>query len=166
MISKILLPIPINDFFYETTKFLEPGVVVEVEFKNKIAFGMVLETFEEKQIPKKLKKIKEVIYDTPLPIEIFKTIKFVANYTCNYEALVLKLFLIGINKNTHFHVTKKTYPIRKKLKLSHQQKNVISTLLSFKNKFQVALLHGVTGSGKTRVYMHAVKKKYQMVFNV
>ena len=54
MISKILLPIPINKtFFYETTKILEPGVVVEVEFKNKIAFGMVLETFEEKQIPKK-----------------------------------------------------------------------------------------------------------------
>ena len=36
MICEILLPKPIEKtFYYKTLKFLEPGIVVKVEFKNK-----------------------------------------------------------------------------------------------------------------------------------
>ena len=36
MICEILLPKPIErTFYYKTLEFLEPGIVVKVEFKNK-----------------------------------------------------------------------------------------------------------------------------------
>lgn len=42
--------------------------------------------------------------------------------------------------------------------LTNDQKNVIDRVLEFKNTFKPFLLHGVTGSGKTEVYMHIISE--------
>ena len=48
MICEILLPKPIEKtFYYKTLKFLEPGIVVKVEFKNKKITGVVIKTHKE-----------------------------------------------------------------------------------------------------------------------
>lgn len=46
----------------------------------------------------------------------------------------------------------------KKVILNEEQQNVVDTILSGLNKFEPFLLHGVTGSGKTEVYMNIIEE--------
>ena len=107
MICEILLPKPIEKtFYYKTLKFLEPGIVVKVEFKNKKITGVVIKTHKEIIYKKPLKSIDSILCLTPLPNEILKSSEFVANYTCNFKSLILKLFLTGFERNTTIRLEK------------------------------------------------------------
>ena len=45
-----------------------------------------------------------------------------------------------------------------KISLNEEQQNVVDTVISSLNKFEPFLLYGVTGSGKTEVYMHIIEE--------
>ena len=165
MICEILLPIPVNKtFYYRTVEFLKPGTLVSVEFKNKKLLGIVIKTFKEKTFSRPLKEINKIFNQFTLTEEILKSTEFISNYTCNLKSLILKMFLTGFEKDNNLKIEQKTNFKNKSLNLSDEQKKTINLLIGLGDKFNVSLLHGVTGSGKTRVYMHVVKEKLSKGF--
>ena len=108
MICEILLPKPIEKtFYYKTSKFLEAGIVVRVEFKSKKVIGVVIKTHTEKIYNKPLKFIDCSLTSTPLSSEILKSTEYFAKYTCNFRGLILKLFLTGFDRNSTIKSKKK-----------------------------------------------------------
>ena len=167
MICEILLPLPINKTFYyvgvRSNKDLFKGSLVEVEFKKKVIVGVVINFIKSTTLRKPLKKINKVLNPFFLNSEIMRSINFISQYSCNHSSMILKMFLsnfpikeskmlLGQNK-----IKKKIN--EKKLKLNSNQEEVVRKIdaLTF-TKFKVILLEGVTGSGKTRVYLHKVRK--------
>ena len=171
MILEILLPLPINDktFFYKE-KLLEKnkpkiGQIVSVKFRNKEQIGIVLKTPKAIDLDKKLSEIEDSYKNYFFNEEIIKSINFLSKYTCNSFSIILKNFLSGFSKNSqklelldHHHNFK--LPV-----LSKDQRKALSDINEKNiNTFNVLSLHGVTGSGKTRVYMNIVKEKLKKNF--
>ena len=171
MILEILLALPINDktFFYKE-KLLEKnkpkiGQIVKVKFRNKKQIGIILNKPERIGIKKKLAEIEYNYCDYFFNEEIIKSINFLSKYTCNSLSIILKNFLSGFSENLN-KLEQLDYRHDFKLPiLSEEQKKA---LFSFKkkniNSFGVISLNGVTGSGKTRVYMNIVKEKLEKEF--
>ena len=167
MIYEILLPIPIRKTFYyegpdtsnnQNNNYL--GKLVEVDFKNKKIVGLIVNT-TEKKIQQPLKKIIRIIEYFIFQKEVLESLRFISRYSCNNAAMILKLFLSNLPKRNDFN---KEYLLTKShksanLNLNSGQKDVVNNISNINfQKFNVILLEGITGSGKTRVYMTKVKE--------
>ncbi len=177
MICEILLPLPIRKTFYYTVEdfdLVKAGSLVEVEFGKKILVGLVINHKCIKKIDRPLKNVRKVFDNLKFNQEILESINFISAYSCNHSSMILKLFLSSFpqNNSKFLDVEEELFTSKKKkLSLNFNQKNVITNLkkINFK-KFNTILLQGVTGSGKTRVYMHkvreALEKGYQCLILV
>ena len=169
MLYEILLPIPINKTFCYSNKYdykhadlLPIGTLVEVEFRNKVLIGLIVSISNFKKFKKPIKEIRKILSPFIFNEEILKSIKFISHYSCNKSSLILKLFLSNFPKKLTYspsQCSNGNFKLNKKLLLTSDQKTAINKIsnISFK-KFNVILLEGVTGSGKTRVYMQKVKE--------
>ena len=170
MIYEILLPLPLNKTFsyqhpypFKSSDKLLIGSLVEVEFNKKILVGLVSNITDSESSNRPLKKIKKIC-NPFFNKEIIESINFISHYTCNKKSLILKLFLSGFSNRTDF-LKIKSLKQNKKLSLNTDQKSAVKYLLetNFK-KFTVVLLEGVTGSGKTRVYMNKAEEVIEAGF--
>jgi len=179
MILEILLPIPTKKtFFYKSKdefRNIKVGTIVKVEFRNQISFGIIWKKCPDSSFSKPIKEIISIFENLCLPNEVIKSIDFISKYSCLSKSMVLKNFFSAFPNEAKLFVPKKEKLIKHRYDFynnsSREQRNAIKFLRQCTlSKFQVILLHGVTGSGKTRVYLDKVSdcinKKLQCLIMV
>ena len=160
MKAQVLLPKVFNfPFTYNSKTGTKIGSIVEVPFGSKKEIGVIWKNNYSE--PKNI-KIKDIANKTNYSInrKLVDFIEWFASYNMVPIGLVLKM-VIGnsekfIKKNDKLAVAKKTK--KKFFKLNPEQTDALKFLEKIDNKFDVSVLQGTTGSGKTLVYFERIKK--------
>jgi len=162
MKAQVLLPKIFNfSFTYNSNNLLlKVGDLVEVPFGKDKEIGVVWK-HEDKELKNiKIKKINKKIKKYSINKSLVDFIDWFSTYNMVSPGLTLKM-AIG-NKDNY---TKKIDPSfieykkkAKKYKLNNEQKKALEYLDLVSNKFDVSVLQGTTGSGKTLVYFERIKK--------
>ena len=167
----ILLPNIFNHpFTYKSDLKLSIGDFVEVPFGKTKIIGVVWDNFEKNQ--NKNFKIKKIIRKLEIPKLKKKTINFLnwfSEYNIVPKGMALKLTLLSgrpVKKlDNKFY---KDFPFKLKknsFELNVEQKESLKEMNNMNKKFNVHVLQGTTGSGKTIVYFetlkHILQKGYQ-----
>ncbi|MDF3033963.1 MAG: priA [Alphaproteobacteria bacterium] len=165
-VVQVLLPIAIDrpfDYALPTGMEYAVGDLVEVPFRGKTTFGVVW----GKEATDYCGKVKEVLRrldSPPLSPENQKFVTWVARYTLTPIGMVLKMALpVALNPKTKarkiLDIRLPNLDQREGLSLSGDQEAAAATIQKAieEENFQPFLLDGVTGSGKTEVYLSAME---------
>ena len=144
---------------YSSDLPLALGSVVEIPLGRSKTFGIVTKKVPPVSFP--TKPIIRPLYDTPLPPHILKSIFWLSNYYLTPLPLSAKLFLpqgLGRKRRKTLHCTTKHHTneliestTSSNIPLNPAQKQALKALESV--SMPTKLLHGVTGSGKTNIYL-------------
>ncbi len=149
-------------FTYESDIELKIGDFVEVPFGRTKTTGVVWDRFE-KNNSKKF-KIKKVINKLDIPSLKKTTLDFLnwfSEYNIVPKGMALKLVLVGgkvlksIDQKFYDNLTFNCHD--NLIELTNDQKKSLGQINSSNKKFNVHVLQGTTGSGKTFVYFEALK---------
>ena len=147
---------------------LKPGDIVIVPFGKSKEIGVIWDKTQPSVKKFKLRNVEKKIDNFKIDKNLVSYINWFSSYNLVSKGMVLKMCL-GDKKNTSKIEELKEEKINKKkhnFYLNKEQKKSLEDLKKFGNSFNVSLLQGVTGSGKTIVYFNRVKeilKKGQQV---
>ena len=160
MKAQVLLPKVFNfPFTYNSKTENKIGNLVEVPFGSKKEIGVIWKNSYSE--PDNL-KIKDIFKKTEYSIDkkLVDFIEWFSTYNMVPIGLVLKMVIGGTDKfiraEDNLKNSKKTS--KKDFKLNQEQLNALQFLEKVNNKFDVSVLQGTTGSGKTLVYFNRIKK--------
>ncbi len=160
MKAQVLLPKIFNfPFTYNSQSEIKIGDIVEVPFGSKKELGVIWKNNYKE--PEKI-KIKNIYKKTGYSIDkkLVDFVEWFSIYNMVPIGLALKM-VIGGNDN---FIKVKDNPILqknkkiKKFELNKEQKKALKFLENANNKFDISVLQGTTGSGKTLVYFERIKK--------
>ena len=160
MKTQVLLPKIFNfPFTYNCSSEKQVGDLVEVPFGAKEVIGVVWKN--NYPVPQNI-KIKDIRKKTEYSIngKMVEFIEWFSSYNMVPLGLVLKMVIGGTDKfiKTEDNLSKAKKTTKKKFKLNKEQSEALTFLEKEKRKFDVAVLQGTTGSGKTLVYFERIKK--------
>ncbi len=159
MKAQVLLPKIFNfPFTYNSNFKTEIGDLVIVPFGTKSELGVIWKNNYKE--PKNI-KIKNVIkkVDYSIDKKMVDFIEWFSIYNMVPIGLVLKMVIGGkdnfIKKNEPIIIKKTNF---NKYTLNEEQREALKNLENYKSNFDVSVLQGTTGSGKTLVYFERIKK--------
>ena len=163
MKTEVLLPKVFNfSFTYNSNNIpLKIGDLVEIPFGQSKEIGVIWKnksTETKKHI--KIKNISKKIEDYSIDQKLVNFVEWFSTYNMVPLGLALKM-VIGNKDNLIKKVNQSFNKINKeekKYKLNNEQKKAFEYLDLVNNKFDVSVLQGTTGSGKTLVYFERIKK--------
>ena len=161
----ILLPKIFNYPFTYTynpkkIKKLNQGDLVIVPFGKSKEIGVVWDKIIKTGKKIKLKPVEKKITNVKLNMKLIKFIKWFSIYNLVPKGMILKMCLGNLKNfekiNKKLLIDNKHKPIQ--YHLNFEQKIALKKLKSTGDKFNVSVLIGITGSGKTLVYFERIKK--------
>ena len=166
----IAVGLPLRQCFtYKSKDIIKKGERVVVPFGNKSIIGIVVKKVSK---PKSLKGLKEIIEITDDHIAFdkseFKTILWASDYYHHPIGEVFFSFLPTLLRKKNDKTVKATGEIAKyelnekdkNFKLTKEQSTNLNKLNKI-NRFDPSLIYGVTGSGKTEIYLQLAEKLIQ-----
>ena len=166
----IAVGLPLRQCFtYKSKDIIKKGERVVVPFGNKSIIGIVVKKVSK---PKSLNGLKEIIEITDDHIAFdkseFKTILWASDYYHHPIGEVFFSFLPTLLRKKNDKTVKATGEIAKyelnekdkNFKLTKEQSTNLDKLNKI-NRFDPSLIYGVTGSGKTEIYLQLAEKLIQ-----
>lgn len=147
-------------FTYAHPESLNTGSIVLIEIGRKQVSGVIMREVSKPSFA--TKTIVSLIEQTPLPLPLLELAKWMSSYYATHLAAALQTLLPrGIQKTRR---NRETIPLksvrnRTKIILNTAQISALSEINASAN--DTVLLHGVTGSGKTAVYIETAKETLQ-----
>lgn len=183
-ILKIAIPAPLHQYFDYLAPInvdsaqLKKGLRVLVPFGKQKKIGFLMATSASSVWPKfQLKQALAILDEQPLlPDSIQQLLEWTSRY---YHCPIGEVFAnalpkaLRIGKDTkklkypikltkeinkqEEHVVKNNPNLSEKIRLNYHQQQSIKNIINSLDKFQAFLLNGVTGSGKTEVYLEVIQ---------
>ena len=160
---QVLLPKIFNLTFtysHESLRDYKIGDIVEVPFGNKKEIGVVWSGINTANKNIKIKNIKKKISNYSLDENLIKFIEWFSTYNMVPKGLTLKMCIGGSDnyfKTLKINIEDKILK-REKYQLNEEQNCALKYLEKNNLGFNVSVLQGTTGSGKTLVYFERIKQ--------
>jgi len=169
LIFRLAIPTPLFHYFDYIApeniniNQLKPGVRVRVPWRKSEAVGILLSTSPSSEVDiKKLKNIIKILDEIPLfPNSLLSLIQFSSNY---YHHPIGEVFaaamptLLRQGKPADYRQHAGLFETMPEIPpvLTPSQEEAVQKILEVPNSFQAFLLFGITGSGKTEVYLQVI----------
>ncbi|HVI69679.1 MAG TPA: primosomal protein N' [Magnetospirillaceae bacterium] len=144
-------------FTYHSPSPLTVGTLVRISVGKRLSNGVVLQVIAAK--PSFVTKaVGDVLSPQPLPKPLVTLVQWISQYYAAHLATVLQAVLpAGLQKQRRKTLKSALHPIRKRtnIVLNNEQQQALTTINQ--RPTGTFFVHGVTGSGKTQVYIEAVR---------
>jgi primosomal protein N' (replication factor Y) len=172
-LAEIAVNVPLDKkFHYIVPEGMEvsPLLRVKINFAGRSTVGIVMSVVESSEISldveiSKLKELQEVLDEKPVIDERTVSVaRWMTEYCLNpFGENLFTMVPVAVKPRPykHKHVFTGAMPV-----LNPEQRAAFEAISPSIGKPEAFLLHGVTGSGKTEVYKHLVRKTLDMGKNV
>ena len=155
----------VDSFTYCSEDHLTVGQVVRISVGKKMMTGLIVSVAEKPSYD--VKPIDSVLEPRPLPGPLVELARWLSVYYCTPLAQTLQTLLpSGAHKNRRDSTSIISVSKRKRTHyvLNDIQRNAVETIDT--SGIGTTLLHGVTGSGKTAVYIELAKRQISLGHSV
>lgn len=169
--AELIFAIPrMGTYSYEVPEALRASIQigdwVQAPLGKKAAWGLVVNLFAEKQCDFEMKMIQSLLYQDLLSKTQIQLLLWSHRYYLCPQGEILRSMLPSdllkgeIKKGERskaFSLKHEFHAVFEKPKLNEEQERAFEFCIQSHGQFKVGLLQGVTGSGKTEVYLQSVE---------